>query len=173
MKKPALKWVIVAILILFIGYSGFATYNWLESERTENLARNDAVDLSDILLWELSDAGSVAEYLIGSNATDELLNERIHQYFCHARTLSYSSSMLQALTIGEKYSLLGTAMRDLQTFLVAIGNHEPGDAEEALATNLDALKQMDGILGRVLRIDNLTLADAQNLLELAGNLTAG
>jgi hypothetical protein len=58
MKKPITKWVIVAILILFIAYSGFATYKWLEAERIEEGIEvrmlNDAIDISDIPLWELS-----------------------------------------------------------------------------------------------------------------------
>ena len=61
MKKPITKWVILVILIFFIVYSGFATYNWLEGERIENGTLNYAIDLSDIPLWELSDVGFVAE----------------------------------------------------------------------------------------------------------------
>jgi hypothetical protein len=171
MKKPITKRVIVVILILFIVYSGFATYNWLEGERIASRTLNDAIDLSDIPLWELSEVGFVAESLIKTDATDELLRERITQYFFHARTLFYSSSMLHALTNDEKYWLFGTAMSNLQGFFTEVKNRP--NSREILTTNLDALMQMDDILEEILRINNLTLADAEKFLQLSGNLTIG
>jgi len=169
MKQPIRKWVIVVILIFFIAYSGFATYNWLEGERIENGTLNDTIHLSDIPLWELSDVGFVAESLIKPDTMDELLRERITQYFFHARTLSYSSSMLHALTNDEKYRLFETAMSNLQAFFIGVNNGPNG--KEILTTNLDALKQTDDILEEILLIDSLTLADAEKLLQLSGNLT--
>ena len=169
MKQPIRKWVIVVILICFIAYSGFATYNWLEGERIENGTLNDIIHLSDIPLWELSDVGFVAESLIKPDTMDELLRERITQYFFHARTLSYSSSMLHALTNDEKYRLFETAMSNLQAFFIGVNNGQNG--KEILTTNLDALKQTDDILEEILLIDSLTLADAEKLLQLSGNLT--
>ena len=169
MNKPIAKRVIVVILILFIVYSSFATYNWLEGERIENRTLNDAIDLSDIPLWELSDVGFVAEYLIKPDTTDELFVERIYQYFICARTLSYSSSMLHTLTNDEKYRLFETAMINLRAFFMDVHNRPNGKG--ILTTNLDTLKQMDDILEEILRINNLTLADAEKLLQLSGNLT--
>jgi hypothetical protein len=169
MKKPIMKRVIVVILILFIVYSGFATHNWLEGERIASRMLNDAIDISDIPLWELSDVGFVAESLIKTDATDELLRERITQYFFHARTLFYSSSMLHALTNDEKYWLFGTGMSNLQGFFTGVNNRL--NMKEILTTNLDALKQMDDILEEILRINNLTLADAEKFLQLSVNLT--
>ncbi|MGB5925047.1 MAG: hypothetical protein WBH01_03010 [Dehalococcoidia bacterium] len=157
-------------LDFFIVYSGFSTYNWLDGERIENGTLNYAIHLSDIPLWELSDVGFVAEYLIKPDTTDELLVERISQYSFHARTLFYSSSMLHALTNDEKYWLFGTAMRNLQEFFIGVVNDRP-NMKEILTTNLDALKQMDDILEEILAINNLTLADAEKLLELSGDLT--
>jgi hypothetical protein len=171
MKKPIMKRVIVVILILFIVYSGFATYNWLEGERIASRTLNDAIDLSDIPLWELSDVGFVAESLIKTDATDELLRERITQYFFHARTLFYSSSMLHALTNDHKYWLFRTAMHNLQGFFTEVNNRP--NIREILTTNLDALKQMDDTLEEILAINNLTLADTEKLLQLSGNLTVG
>jgi hypothetical protein len=173
MKKPITKWVIVAILILFIAYSGFATYNWLEGERIESRTLNYAIDLSDIPLWELSTVGFAAESLIEPDATDELLRERITKYFSHTRTLSYSSSMLHALTNDEKYWLFATAMLNLRYFFTGIANDSPNTQREVLTTNLDALQQMDDILEEILRINNLTLADAEEVLQLSVNLTYG
>ena len=169
MKQPIRKWVIVVILIFFIAYSGFATYNWLEGERIENGTLNDIIHLSDIPLWELSDVGFVAESLIKPDTMDELLRERITQYFFHARTLSYSSSMLHALTNDEKYRLFVSAMSNLQAFFIGVNNGPNG--KEILTTNLDALKQTDDIFEEILLIDSLTLADAEKLLQLSGNLT--
>ena len=173
MKKPITKWVIVVILVFLIVYSGFATYNWLEGERIENHMLNDAIYLSDIPLWELSEVGLVAESLIKPDATDELLRERITQYFFHASTLSYSSSMLHALTNNEKYWLFGTAMRNLRDFFIGVANDRPNMKREILTTNLDALRQMDDILEEIHAINNLTLVDAEKLLQLSGNLTFG
>ena len=169
MKQPIRRWLIVVILIFFIAYSGFATYNWLEGERIENGTLNDIIHLSDIPLWELSDVGFVAESLIKPDTMDELLRERITQYFFHARTLSYSSSMLHALTNDEKYRLFETAMSNLQAFFIGVNNGPNG--KEILTTNLDALKQTDDILEEILLIDSLTLTDAEKLLQLSGNLT--
>jgi hypothetical protein len=164
-------------LILFIAYSGFATYKWLEAERIgegiENRMLNDAIDLSDIPLWELSTVGLVAEYLIEPDTTGELLNARIYQYCFHARTLSYTSGMLNALTNDEKYQLVGTAMRNFQMFFVGVANDRLDNMKESLTTNLDTLKQMDDTLEKILRINYLTLADAEKILQLSGNLTAG
>jgi len=171
MKKPITKWVIVAILILLIAYSAFATYNWLEGERIENRIMNGAIHLSDIPLWELSAVGFAAEYLIESDATDELLREELLQYFFHARTLDYSSSMLRALTDDEKYSLFGTAMMNLEDFFGRVRDRT--NRKEILTTNLGTLKQVDDILEELLWINNLTLADAERLLQISGNLTVG
>jgi hypothetical protein len=171
MKKPITKWVIVAILILLITYSGFATYNWLRGERIANGTLNDAIYLSDIPLAELGDVGLVAEYLMKPSTTDELIEERMSRYFFHARTLFYSSSMLQALTNDEKYWLFETAMSNLQAFFMG-ANNSP-NRKVILTTNLDAMKQMGDILEEILAINNVTLADAEELLELSGNLTVG
>jgi hypothetical protein len=171
MKKPITKWVIVAILISFVAYSGFATYKWLEGERIENRTLNDAIHLSDIPLWELSDVGLVAESLIRPDTTDEFLEERMSQYFFHARTLSYSSSVLHALTNDERYQLFELAMSNLQAFLIGVNKRPNG--KDILTTNLDAMQQMDDILEGISAINNLTLADAEKLLELSGNLTVG
>ena len=171
MKSSITKRVILVTLVFLIVYSGFATYNWLEGERTENRTLNDAIHLSDSPLWELSYVGSVAEYLIEPDTTDELVVETISKYFFHARTLYYSSSMLQALTNDEKYRLFETAMNNLQAFL--IGADDRRNEKEILTTNLDALKQMDDIFEEIASINNLTLADAEKLLELSGNLTVG
>jgi hypothetical protein len=171
MKKPITKWILVAILILLIAYSGFATYKWLEAERIQNLKLNSAIDLSDIPLWELSTIGFVAESLIKPDTTDELLGERITRYFFHARTLFYSSSMLHDLTNDEKYWLFGTAMMNLQDFFIGVNNRP--NRKEILTTNFDALKQVDDILEEILRINNLTLIDAEKFLQLSGNLTVG
>ena len=171
MRKPITKWVIVAILILFITYSGFATYNWLQGERIASGTLNDAIYLSDIPLAQLGDVGLVAEYLMKPSTTDELVEERMSQYFFHARTLFYSSSMLQALTNDEKYWLFETAMSNLQAFFMGVNNSP--NRKVILTTNLDALKQMGDILEEILAINNVTLADAEELLELSGNLTVG
>lgn len=171
MKKLIGKRVIVGVLIALVAYSGFATYNWMEGERIENRTLNDAIDLSDLPLWELSDVGFVAESLIKPDATDELVRERITQYLFHAFTLSYSSSMLQALTNEQKYWPLEIAMHNLGVFFAGINNGP--NTKEILTANLDVMKQMDDILEEILRIDNLTLADAEKLLELSGNLTVG
>ena len=173
MKKPITKWILVAILILFIAYSGFATYNWLEGERIQDLTLNDAIDLSGLPLLELRAVGGSAEYLIESDATDELLNERITKYFFHATSLSHSSNILHALTDDEKYWLFGTAMHILHSFFVQLSGDRPDDMKEILTTNLDTLKQVDDTLEEILRIDHLTLADAEKILQLSGNLTAG
>jgi len=173
MKKPITKWIIVAIFILLIAYSGFATYNWLEGERIQNRTLNSAIDLSDIPLWELSAVGLVAESLIEPDTTDELLNERITKYFFHARTLYYSSSILRVLTNNEKYGLFGTAMFNLNRFFVGLSGDRPDDMKEILTTNLDVLKQMDDTLEEILRINDLTLADAEKIFQLSHNLTVG
>jgi hypothetical protein len=173
MKNRAMKWVIVAVLILLVGYSGFATYSWLEGERIGNRTPNDALysnalSLSDIPLVELTDVGSVAESLIKTDVTDEVLRERTIQYLFHARTLFYSSRMLQVLTDDEEYGLFAGAMGNLLDFFIEVNNRL--NEKEILMTNLDTLKQMEHILLEIPTVDSLTLADAQELLDLTGNL---
>jgi len=171
MKKPSTKRVIVAILILFVAYSGFATYNWLEGERTDNHILNDAIHLSDVPLLELSDMGLVAESLIEPDVTDELLTETITRYLFHARTLTYSSSMLYTLTNDEEYRLFAAAMSDLRAFFIEV--HNRLNNKEILMRDLHALKQIGDILEETLPIDNLTLGDARKFLDLSGDLTIG
>jgi len=171
MKKLITKWVIVAILILLIAYSGFATYNWLEEERIRSYTVNDVVYLSDMSLVDLGDVGLGAEYLTKPDTTDELVRESTLRYFWHARTLYYSSGMLRVLTNDDKYRLFQIAMSNLQAFFIEAYNGP--NRKEILTTNLATLKQMDDTLGEILRINNLTLADAEKLLALSGNLTIG
>jgi len=171
MKKPITKQVIAVILILFIAYSGFATYNWLEGEKIRNYALSDVVYFADDSLVELTDMGSVAEYWIQPDTADELVMGGALGYWRHARTLYYSSGMLRTLTNDERYRLFGMAMNNLQAFFTELNNRS--DRKEILTTNLDVLKQMDDILEEILTINNLTLADAEKLLELSGNLTVG
>jgi len=173
MRKPITKWVIVAILISLVGYSGFATYNWLRAERVQSYAFNDVIYLADDSLVELSDMGLGAEYLIKPDTTDELLRETITRYFSHARTLSYASRVLRDLTNDEKYQFFGTAMINLQLFLVDVSNERPDDMKEILTTNFDIVKQMGDTLEGIFQIDNLTLADATELLGLSRNLVSG
>ncbi len=171
MKKPITKWILIAILILFSAYSGFATYNWLEAERIQDITLNYAVDLSSLPLLELRAVGFSAEYLIEADATDEHLSEETLQYFFHTWTLHHSSNILHALTDDEKYSIYGTAMMKLQDFFLEVRDRP--NKKEILTTNLDTLKQIDDTLEEILRIDYLTLADAEKILELSGNLTVG
>jgi len=174
MKKPAMIWVIaVVVLILLVGYSGFATYKWLRAERVQAYALNDVIYLADDSLVELRDVGLGAEYLIKSDTRDELLRETIIRYFLDARTLSYASRVLRDLTDDEKYPRFETAMISLQMFFVDLSNEKPVDMKEILTTNLDTLKQMGDRLEGVFQIDYLTLADATELLELSGNLASG
>jgi hypothetical protein len=173
MNKPIRKWVIAVILILFMAYSGFATYNWLRAERVQAYALNDVIHLADYSLVELGDMGLGVEYLIKLDTTDELLRETIIRYSYDARTLSYASRVLRDLAGDGKYSRFETAMRNLQLFLADLSNERPDDMKEILTTNLDTMKQMGDRLEGVFQIDYLTLADATELLGLSRNLTVG
>ena len=168
MKKPIMIWVLVAILISSIVYSGFATHNWLEGERIRNQTLNDVVNFSNDHLVELTDMGSVIEYWIEPGTADELVMGGALGYVSSARTLYYSSGMLRDLTDDKKYQSFETAMDNLQAFFTQVNNRS--DRKEILATYLDVLKQMDEILKRSLPIDKLTLADAVELSGLSGNL---
>jgi hypothetical protein len=79
--------------------------------------------------------------------------------------------MLHALTNDEKYWLFGTAMHNLQGFFVGVSNKP--NRKEILMTNLDTLKQMDDTLEEILRINDLTLTDAEKIFQLSHNLTVG
>jgi hypothetical protein len=171
MRKPITKWVIVAVLISLVGYSGYATYNWLDRQRIDNGILNGAIDLSDFPLAELGSVGLVGEYSVEHDTTGELLNERLYLYFSHARTLAHCSAVLHALTNDEKYQLLGTAMMNLGYFFVDVANGRLDDMEGTLTDNLDTIKQMGNILDGVLQIDRLTLTNAEQLLQLSDNLT--
>ena len=173
MKKPAMKWVIVTALILLVGYSSYATYNWSHAERMQAYAVNNVVYLADYSLAELIDMGLGAEYLTKSDTTDEFLRETIIRYSLDARTLSYASRVLRDLTDDKKYPQFETAMRNLQLFLVDLSNERPDDMKEILTTNLDTVKQMGDRPEGVFQIDYLTLADAVELVGLSRNLDVG
>ena len=165
--KRATKWAIAWIFILLIVYSGFVTYNWLEGEREKRVMMNYAIAISDIPLRELSEMGSMLEYLIERN-TKDLLKERISKYQFHARTLYYSSSILYTLTQDEKYQIFKIAMRNLESFFISV-NNKP-NTKEIIENNLNVLKQMGYILNTLNRINNLVLINAEKLLELSKEL---
>ena len=165
--KRATKWAIVWIFILLIAYSGFVTYNWLEGEKEKKVVMSYAIAISDIPLRELSEMGSMLEYLIEHN-TEDLLRERISRYRFHARTLHYSSSILYTLTQDEKYQIFKTTMRNLESFLISVKNKP--NSKEIIENNLNVLKQMEYILNTLNRINNLTLINAEKLLELSQEL---
>jgi len=165
--KRATKWVMALIFILLIAYSGFVTYNWLGGEKERKVIVSYAIAISDIPLRELSEMGSMLEYLIG-HTTEDLLKERISKYQFHARTLRYSSSMLYTLTRDEKYQIFRTAIGNLESFLISV-NNKP-NTKEIIENNLNVLKQMGYILNAINRINNLTLADAEKLLKLSKEL---
>ena len=165
--KRATKWVIALLFIPLVAYSGFVTYDWLEGEKERKVIVSYAIAVSDIPLRELSEMGSVFEYLRGHDAED-LLRERISKYQFHARALYYSSSMLYTLTRDETYQIFRTAMRNLESFFLSV-NNKP-NTKEIIENNLNVLKQVGYILNAINRINNLTLTDAENLLKLSKEL---
>ena len=165
--KQATKYVIASLFTILIAYSGFVTYNWLGGENERKVIVSYAIAISDIPLRELSEMGSMLEYLIGHN-TEDLLMERISKYQFHARTLHYSSSMLYTLTVDEKYRIFRTTMRNLESFFISV-NNKP-NTREIIENNLNVLKQMGHILNTINRIDNLTRIDAEKLLKLSEEL---
>ena len=128
---------------------------------------NYAIAISDTPLRELSEMGPMLEHLIEHNARD-LLRERISKYQFHARTLYYSSSILYTLTRDEKYQIFRTTMRNLESFFISV-NNKP-NTKEIIRNNLNILKQMGYILNLLNRINNLTLINAEKLLELSQEL---
>jgi len=165
--KRATKWAIVWIFILLIAYSGFVTYNWLEGEKEKKVVMSYAIAISDTPVWEHGEMGFMLEYLIEHN-TEDLLRERISRYRFHARTLHYSSSILYTLTQDEKYQIFKTTMRNLESFLISVKNKP--NSKEIIENNLNVLKQMEYILNTLNRINNLTLINAEKLLELSQEL---
>ena len=165
--KRATKYVIASLFTLLMAYSGFVTYNWLGGERERKVILSYAIAISDIPLRELSEMGSMLEYL-KEHSTEDLLKERISKYQFHARTLHYSSSMLYILTRDEKYQIFRTTMRNLESFFISV-NNKP-NTKEIIENNLNVLKQMGHMLNTINRIDNLTLIDAENLLKLSEEL---
>ena len=167
MRRVAVRFGVVLAFILLIAYSGFATYRWMEADGKNKSMMSYAVSLAGVPLWELAEAGSMFEYLIRHNATDKLLNERISTYSLHARTLSYSSAMLHALTKDEKYQIFRTAMKNLEGFFITVKNRPNG--KEVLESNLDVLKWIGEVL-KEKRISDLTFKEAEKILELSGEL---
>jgi len=167
MMKRSTEWAIVLVFILLVAYSGFVTYSWLDGEKEKKDMMSYAIAISDLPLRELDDMGSMLEYLI-EHSTEEVLRERISEYRSHARTLYYSSSILYTSTQDEKYQIFGTAMKNLESFFISTGNRL--DSREIIENNLDILKQMENILDTIDRINDLTASNAEELLELSGEL---
>jgi len=165
--KRSTKWAIILVFILLVAYSGFVTYNWLDGEKEKKKMMSYAIAISDLPLRELDDMGSMLEYLI-EHSTDEVLKERVSEYRFHARTLYYSSSILYTSTQDEMYQIFRTAMKNLESFFISTGNRL--DSREIIENNLDILKQMESILNTIDRINSLTSSNAEELLELSGEL---
>ena len=167
MMKRSTKWVITLVFILLIAYSGFVTYSWLDGEKEKKDMMSYAIAISDLPLRELDDMGSMLEYLI-EHSTDEVLRERISEYRSHARALYYSSSILYTSTQDEKYRVFKDAMKNLENFFISVNNRP--DIRKFIENNLDTLKQMENILDTIDRINDLTIPNAEELLELSGEL---
>jgi len=165
--KRSTKWTIILVFILLVTYSGFVTYNWLDGEKEKKKMMSYAIAISDLPLRELDDTGSMLEYLI-EHSTEEVLKERVSEYRFHARTLYYSSSILYTSTQDEKYQIFRTAMKNLESFFISTGNRL--DSREIIENNLDILKQVESILNTIDRINSLTPSNAEELLELSGEL---
>lgn len=164
MMKRTTEWVIVLVFILLIAYSGFVTYSWLDGEKEKEDMMNYAVAISDLPLGELDDMGSMLEYLM-EHSTDEVLKERISEYRFHARTLYYSSAILYTSTQDEKHRVFKDAMKNLENFFISVNNRP--DIRKIIENNLDTLKQMENILDTIDRINDLTIPNAEELLELS------
>jgi len=167
-KQVIMRQGFALVLIILTIYSGIVTYMWSEEKVKEEAMMNYAIALADIPLMELADAGSMLEYLIEHNPTDELLEERVSTYLFHARTVSYSSAMLYASTKDEKYQLFRTAMSNLKAFFITASNKP--NIKELLENNLNVLKEMEEILKGTKRISELTFVDAEKILELSTEL---
>ena len=167
MMKRSTEWAITLVFILLIAYSGFVTYSWLDGEKEKKDMVSYAIAISDPPLRELDDMGSMLEYLM-EHSTDEVLKERISGYRFHARTLYYSSAILYTSTQDEKYWIFKTAMKNLESFFISVSNKL--NSKEIIENNLDILKQMENILDTIDRINNLTIPNAEELLELSGEL---
>ena len=163
-----MKWITALVLGFFVIYSSLATFEWYsEKEKVESVV-GYAVSLSDVPLWELANMGSVIEYLLENDTSSDVLRERVYQYSIHARTLSYSSTILYVSTKDEKYWLFGIAMDNLESFFVRVGKKP--DCKEVLRENLDVLKRMGEDLKRKKRITDLTKEDAKKILDLSSQL---
>jgi len=97
-----MKRVMPLIILLIAAYSGYVTFEWRAEKEKIDVIKDYATGLSDHPLLEIADAGSMLEYLIENNASDETLRERIRQCSVNARTLEYSSLILYKTTGDEK-----------------------------------------------------------------------
>ena len=59
-------------------------------------------------------------------------------------------------------------MKNLENFFISVNNRP--DIRKIIENNLDTLKQMENILDTIDRINDLTIPNAEELLELSGEL---
>jgi len=159
--------ILLIIILLIVAYSGYVTFEWVVEKEKIDVIKDYAIGLSDHPLLEIADAGSMLEYLMESNASDEILRERIRQYSANARTLEYSSLILYKATGDEKYRLFRTAMANLKDFFISVGNRP--DCKIVLKENLDIIKRIGKELGKK-RIIDLTKEEVEKILELSAEL---
>jgi len=164
-----MKRVMMALIVLLlVAYSGYVTFEWRVEKEKVDVIKDYITSLSDHPLWELADAGSMFEYLIEDNASNEILRGRCHQYSVNARTLVYSSLILYKATEDEKYWLFRTAMANLEDFFISVNNRP--DPKTVLRENLDIIKSIGKELEKKKRITDLTKEEVEKILELSAEL---
>ena len=162
-----MKRIMALIVILIAVYSGYVTFEWIAEKEKIDVIEDYATSLSDLPLLEIADAGSTLEYLIENNASDEILREKLHQYFTNARTLEYSSLILYEATGDKKYWSFRTAMANLKGFFMSVRNRP--DPRTVLKENLDIIKDIEKELS-VKRITDFTEKEVERIFELSAKL---
>ncbi len=164
-----LKKTMMLILVISMStYSGFATYQWVTIEKNNKILIDYIVSQTDLPIAIVGDMGPEISYLLDTNVSKSLLNAKLHLYFTNVRTLSYSAMMLYQYTKNDKYLLMRTSMKNLESFLLSSINSQ--DTRKILYNNIDTLEGISSIIKELRTIKDITLEKAERLLNLTNNL---
>ena len=170
MKINLHRAIILMLIIAILAYSAFATYQWITLEKSNKILLDYTISQTGLPIAIIGDMSYEISYLLDINASNSLLNTKLHYYLTNIRTLAYSSMMLYEYTKNEKYLLMRTSMKNLESFLLTSINSQK--TKKILSNNIDKLSEISKIIKELVTIEDITLVKAEKLLELTSSLEA-
>ncbi|MDI3502386.1 MAG: hypothetical protein PWR13_66 [Archaeoglobi archaeon] len=144
-KGPAL--FPIALFVAFFLVSAFSAYSWWQCKEKNEEMLKDVYTEFEINRQELENIGQSFEYILQSNASDDVILLYTVKYRDHVHVVKNVFDFLWSYSKDEreKFWRLRTAMSNLEDFLssAAFKSHE--ERKMMLSENLETLKKFDAL----------------------------